>query len=134
MGTPISELNLWPFSHKVEAVKYLLTAKLPSARRAMQTYLIVDVLGNIAVFVPLGAALAAANFPAGSVKQRNRRTGARWWLPIIATGLLFRLGVELVQLAIPSRATDIDDVILNTLGTMIGALVAWGLLGQTGDE
>ena len=37
-------------------------------------------------------------------------------------GLLLSLGIELVQLAVPSRATDVDDVILNTLGTMMHTL------------
>ena len=128
MGSPLSEVNLRLFSHKVEAAKYLLGSDFPTARRAARTYLIVDVLGNIAVFVPLGAALAVASFP------RNRRIGARWWLQVIATGLLLSLSIELIQLAIPSRATDVDDVILNTLGTAVGTAVTWGVYRLTRNQ
>ena len=130
MGTPLSKVNLRPFSHKVGAIRSLLASEFPSAKRSARTYLFVDVLGNIAVFVPLGAALAVATSPPGP----RRRFGARWWLRIIGAGLLLSLGIELVQLAVPSRATDVDDVILNTLGTMVGALLAWGLLRVTSHE
>jgi glycopeptide antibiotics resistance protein len=41
----------------------------------------------------------------------------------VAAGFLLSLSIELAQLAIPTRATDVDDVILNTLGTAIGALL-----------
>jgi glycopeptide antibiotics resistance protein len=130
MGTPASEVNLRPFDHKVRAIKALLASDYPSARRSARTYLFVDVLGNIAVFVPLGAALAVATSPPGP----KRRFGGRWWLRMIGVGLLLSLGIELFQLAIPSRATDVDDVILNTLGAMLGAIVAWGMLKLTSDE
>jgi glycopeptide antibiotics resistance protein len=129
MGTPLSEINLRPFNNKVWAINSLLAADYPRARRSARTYLFIDVLGNIAVFVPLGAALGIATAPPGTW----RRFKARWWLRIIGVGLLLSLSIELVQLTIPSRATDVDDVILNTLGTLIGAVVTWGLLRLTSD-
>jgi glycopeptide antibiotics resistance protein len=130
MGNPLSEINLQPFKHKVEAVKYLLLSDFPSARRSARTYLTVDLLGNIAVFIPLGVALALATFP----PPPNRRFGARWWLRIIAAGMLLSLGIELAQLAIPSRATDVDDVILNTLGTAVGAVAVRVLYELTSNR
>jgi glycopeptide antibiotics resistance protein len=130
MGMPLSEINLRPFSQKVWAIRALLAPSAPSARRSARTYLFIDVLGNIAVFVPLGAALGMATAPPGP----RRRLGMRWWQRIIGVGLLLSLSIELFQLAIPSRATDVDDVILNTLGTMVGALVAWGLLRLASDD
>jgi glycopeptide antibiotics resistance protein len=130
MGTPLSTINLRPFSHKVEALRQVLASNFPSARRSARTYLFVDVLGNIAVFVPLGAAVAVATSPL----RPRRRFGTAWWLRIIGVGLLLSLGIEIAQLAIPSRATDVDDVILNTLGTVLGAFVAWGLLKLTSDD
>lgn len=126
MGNPLSEINLQPFRHKVEVIRHLLLSDFPSARRSARTYLTVDLLGNIAVFIPLGAALAVATFPVRPA-GRQRRFRARWWLQIFGIGLLFSLGIELIQLAIPSRATDIDDVILNTLGTSVGAFLVWGI-------
>ena len=41
---------------------------------------------------------------------------------------LLSLGIELAQLTIPTRATDVDDIILNTLGTLFGA-AAMALIG-----
>ncbi len=134
MGSPLSEINLQPFKHKIEVVKYLLLSDLPSARRSARTYLTVDVLGNIAVFIPLGMALAAATFPARPDGRQARRFRVRWWLRIVITGFLLSLSIELIQLVIPSRATDIDDVILNTLGTAIGAFLAWGTYKLTSNE
>ncbi len=134
MGNPLSEINLQPFKHKIEVVKYLLLSDFPSARRSARTYLTVDLLGNIAVFVPLGAALAAATFPVRPAERRRRRFGARWWLRVVGAGLLLSVSIELIQLAIPSRATDIDDVILNTLGTAIGAVLTWGISGLASNQ
>lgn len=133
MGNPVRQVNLQPFRFKAQMVKVMMTAGFPAARRSARTYLTVDVLGNIAVFVPLGAGLAAANLPSRGV-HRRRRFSARWWLQILLSGLLLSVGIELVQLTIPSRASDIDDVILNTLGTAIGAVLVWRMLGVTGDS
>jgi glycopeptide antibiotics resistance protein len=83
------------------------------------------VLGNVAVFVPFGAALAVATL---LQPGRLRRTKFwPWWLKISLAGLALSLFIEIGQLAIPGRVTDIDDVILNTLGAAIGALAVWYL-------
>lgn len=79
-----------------------------------------NVGGNILAFLPL-AFLCAAAYP------RFRRFGA-------STGLaaLCSLGVELTQLAInlfthvPNRAVDVNDVLLNTIGGMLG-FACWRL-------
>jgi glycopeptide antibiotics resistance protein len=77
-------------------------------------FLLVDVLGNIIVFIPLGLGLA------GILSQTNpRQTMCRTALG----GFLFSLTIELTQLTIPTRATDIDDLIFNTLGVTLGALL-----------
>ncbi len=101
----------------------MLRSPNPRTQRAARTYLIVDVLGNIAVFVPFGAALGAA-----TLIGVERRRFWPWWLGVSAAGLLLSLFIEIAQLAIPSRVTDVDDVILNTVGTAAGALLIWGLL------
>ena len=40
----------------------------------------------------------------------------------VLSGALLSVSIEFIQLFMP-RFTDIDDVILNTLGTLIGALI-----------
>lgn len=129
-GDPGHELNLHPFSNKLQSLRNLLLSPDPARRRAAWSYLSVDVLGNVAVFVPFGGALAAAgllSWPA----TRRRRSFWPSWLGVTAAGLLLSLFIEIAQLAIPSRVTDVDDVILNTLGTAVGALLIWGLFRLT---
>lgn len=126
ISDPVRELNLQPFRNKIQPLRTMLQSPNPRTQRAARTYLFVDVLGNIAVFIPFGAALGAATLPG----RRNvaRRRFWLWWLGVTGAGLLLSLFIEIAQLAIPSRVTDVDDVILNTLGTAIGALLAWGVL------
>ena len=52
-----------------------------------------------------------------------RQGGPAHTLRIVVTGKL-SLCIELVQLALPSRATDVDDLLLNVLGAAIGSLFA----------
>jgi glycopeptide antibiotics resistance protein len=126
ISDPAHELNLEPFKNKVQPLRSLLRSPYPAVRRAARTYLFVDVLGNVAVFIPFGAALGAAILLA----RRSRRFW-RWFLGVTAAGLLLSLSIEIAQLAIPSRVTDVDDVILNTLGTATGVLLVWGVLRLT---
>jgi glycopeptide antibiotics resistance protein len=69
---------------------------------------IVNFLGNIVAFIPIGMIPAVV---------RPRRAGAR-------TAALFSLGlsaaIEAVQYATGRRKADVDDLILNTLGGVLG--------------
>lgn len=80
--------------------------------RAALHLLLIDGVGNIAVFVPFGAALTwaliKAPFPA--------------LLATVGGGLL-SFGFEFTQIWIPGRVVATDDVILNTLGAALGAFV-----------
>lgn len=63
-------------------------------------------LANIGIFFPVGF------FPALLWR------GWRWWKALLA-GLLISCGIEFIQFFI-GRSTDIDDVILNTAGALLG--------------
>lgn len=71
---------------------------------------IAEIVGNILLFVPLGAVLCLRHL------TLRKSVG-------IAIGLA--IAVELVQLLLPGRTTAIDDVICNTAGTALGWLIAW---------
>ncbi len=129
VSDPVHELNLQPFQNKVQPLRNMLRSTNPRLQRTARNYLFVDVLGNVAVFIPLGAALGCA-----TLIGRPRRRFWPWWLSVTGAGLLLSLFIEIAQLAIPSRVTDVDDVILNTLGTAAGALLAWGLLRSIGKR
>jgi VanZ family protein len=76
---------------------------------SLQTMLLY-VVGNVLLFVPLGLFLQLA----------LRRPVAL----TIALGLLASATVEVLQLQIWSRSSDVDDVMLNTLGAVAGAVLA----------
>ena len=63
-------------------------------------------LGNVVMFVPLGF------FPALLWRR------ARWYRSVL-TGLCTSTGVETIQFLI-GRGSDVDDIILNTLGALAG--------------
>lgn len=64
---------------------------------------------NIALFVPVGLGLALW-----------RRWGPGRTVPV---GFVLSVAVEAAQYAFPlGRAVDVDDVVLNTIGTALGAL------------
>ena len=66
---------------------------------------------NAVMFAPLGFLL-----PAYFERYRH-------WGRTLAAGFLTSLTVELIQL-FTFRATDVDDLIMNTLGTLVGFLIA----------
>lgn len=68
---------------------------------------------NIVLFIPLGFML-----PLLWSKYQNPRKA-------LVCGFLLSLVIELMQL-LNFRATDIDDLLMNTLGTGIGYLLFWG--------
>lgn len=68
-------------------------------------------VANIALFVPVGMFLLLL-FGAGG-----------WWLAAIAC-FAMTCGIEVAQQHIPGRVSDINDVVANTLGGVIGVAVA----------
>ena len=71
---------------------------------------ILGMILNICMFVPFGAFL-----PIYFKKFRKL-------LPTVTTGLLTSLTIEVLQLFC-FRATDIDDLLMNTVGTLIGFFI-----------
>lgn len=67
-----------------------------------------DLLRNLVLFVPLGSLLAAFG--------RSIRN-------ILSIGLALALTIEWVQLMIPGRTASALDLIANTIGTAVGALI-----------
>jgi glycopeptide antibiotics resistance protein len=69
---------------------------------------IVALIYNIVAFVPLGFLLPCMG-------ERARK-----WGVVLIAGLGVSLAIELVQLVTMLGSADVDDVILNVLGTLIG--------------
>jgi len=83
------------------------------AARTIPAYVLIDLVGNVIVFVPLGAAVVLA---LGGMPAARRLALAT----LIGSGL--SLGIEITQAALPARAAQSIDWMLNTAGTAIGAL------------
>ena len=69
---------------------------------------------NIALFLPLGCFLPI-------LWSRFRRP-----IPVVIFGFGFSVFIELLQM-LTYRATDVNDLITNTAGTLLGFLLAKGL-------
>ena len=69
---------------------------------------VINLVGNIGAFVPFGLFV-----PIISIKMRQA------W-KVILSGMLLSATVEFLQLVTKVGSCDIDDLILNTLGTIIG--------------
>ena len=70
---------------------------------------LLNLFGNIIGFAPLGFLLP-------SFSRRCRR----YWYNTIMAGYLLSFAVELIQLVFRAGSCDVDDIILNTLGTAVG--------------
>lgn len=70
-----------------------------------------NLLGNLALLLPLGL-LGPIALPALD----------RWWR-VALLALLVSTAIELTQLAVPDRSADIDDVLVNVAGALLGYLI-----------
>ena len=70
--------------------------------------LLLNVIGNTAMFIPSGIVLPII------YKKSNS-----FWKVLVA-GALISFCIEIIQLPFIVRASDVDDLILNTLGVVIG--------------
>lgn len=79
-------------------------------------YVIVDLVGNIVVFVPIGVVLTLA------IEHNHWRDRM-----VFATllGAVLSLCIELLQLLLPTRVPGVEDWLLNTAGAALGAVVVY---------
>ena len=75
----------------------------------------INIIGNIAMFIPVGIV-----WPICFCKLNDIRK-------TVLAGIGLILIIELTQLLCPSRHTDIDDVVLNTTGVLIGACIVFAV-------
>ena len=79
--------------------------------------LLLNLIGNFAMFIPTGI------MP--PLIYKNHKS----FRNVFLTGFLLSLSIEIIQLHFAVRASDVDDLILNTAGCMTGygiyALVRW---------
>ena len=96
--------NWFPFRVNLIPIVYLMD--YPERKEAL-----LNLIGNTAMFLPLGLV-----WPVVYKKLDNH------W-KVIAAGAGFSLIIELLQLPFYDRVSDIDDLILNTSGFILGYLI-----------
>lgn len=73
-----------------------------------KTGALINVTGNVAMFIPSGIILPIL------YRKLDR------FRKVVAAGALISLCIEILQLPLSTRTSDINDLILNTAGTAIG--------------
>ena len=75
------------------------------------TYDRIEFIANIGLFVPIGVLVLLL-------------LGRRWWWMGVVVGLLLTLAIEGAQQLLPARFPDVRDLVANTLGAALGAVLA----------
>lgn len=91
----------WPF--RINLIPFVNLLDYESRRD-----LLLNIIGNCAMFIPTGI-VTPILYP-----------GRRGFKKMVLTGFLISLTIEIVQLPFAVRASDVDDLILNTLGVAAG--------------
>lgn len=91
----------WPF--RINIVPFVHLFQYGNTRD-----IIWNVVGNTAMFIPSGIVLPV-------VYKKLDNFGK-----VVAAGAFISFCIEILQLPFASRASDIDDLIMNTLGVVIG--------------
>ena len=91
------------FPPRINLIPFVKLVDYPKLNEAW-----LNLFGNTAMFIPLGIIWPSV------FKKLDTRT------KVIAAGVGFSLCIEILQLPFFSRVTDVDDLILNSLGYLIG--------------
>ena len=91
----------WPF--RINLIPFVNLLDYESKRD-----LLLNLIGNCAMFIPTGILTPILYKHLDSFKKT------------VLTGFLISLSIEILQLPFAVRASDVDDLILNTLGVAIG--------------
>ena len=91
----------WPF--RVNLVPFVNLMDYEIKRE-----MLVNIIGNFAMFIPTGIMTPLIYKNINSLKK------------VVLTGFLISLVIEVIQLPFAVRASDVDDLILNTLGCLVG--------------
>ncbi len=102
------QYNLIPFQ---EIKRFIIYWKTIGAY-----YSLINLAGNVVAFMPFGALIRWV------VNQKTR------WYQAVGYTFLFSLCVELLQLVARVGVFDVDDLILNTLGGLLGFWIYYILL------
>ena len=96
-----SEINLIPFKVIFDTYREVI-------QNGYINYFIINFLGNIIMFMPIGFFIPLL----WNVSNKK----------VVIIGFCFSLFIEICQLFL-TRGTDVDDLMLNTIGVILGLLL-----------
>ena len=76
---------------------------------------LINILGNMIIFIPVGLAWPFCFRKLNTISKT------------VLAAFGFSLFIEITQLPFYSRCSDVDDLILNTIGAFLGALIYFGI-------
>ena len=76
---------------------------------------LINIIGNVTMFIPVGLAWPYCFKKLDTIGKT------------VLAGIGFPLFIEITQLPFYDRCSDIDDIILNTTGILIGAFIYFGV-------
>lgn len=76
---------------------------------------LINIIGNVTMFIPVGLVWPVCFKELDTLKKT------------VLMGALFPVIIEITQIPFSSRCSDVDDIILNTTGIFIGALIHFGV-------
>lgn len=85
-------------------------------------YFLINVIGNVVAFMPFGF-LVPVMYREQKKEKTHRGHYFRSFLFVSLLGFLLSLSVEAVQLVTKVGCFDVDDLMLNTSGVMLGYIV-----------
>ncbi|MCH5272621.1 MAG: VanZ family protein [Lachnospiraceae bacterium] len=106
--------NLKPFLEIMRGIKYI--------DKVGRDYVLVNIGGNIAAFMPFGFLLPL-------VSERKQTM-----LKALLKTFLLSFSAEVIQLITRTGAFDVDDLILNTIGGILGYGCYFLIVGRRGKK
>ena len=113
-GRPGVVTNLVPFDDLARLKASAGKAGILSNRFVLG---LLGLVGNLMMFALWG-------FLAWKFVDGRGRTRLRNHAEVVFFGLVFSVGIETVQLFLPTRAADVNDIFWNAVGALLGALLA----------
>lgn len=105
----------WPF--RMNLMPFVNLLEYDSKRD-----LLLNLIGNVTMFIPTGIMTPLIYRKLDSFKKT------------MLTGVGISLAIEIIQLPFAVRASDVDDLILNTVGCLLGVGILWLIRGIKGRK
>lgn len=137
-------LTMWPQLEQTSVPSWAeAVVRAAGAVGISLTVAFLEAASNLVMFVPFGvlvlllwwgARRRSAGGGAGAAGTGAGAAGAAWRLvlPVTVVAGAFSAAIELSQLAIPGRVSTVQDLVLNTAGGLLGALVTAGAAAAVG--